>query len=106
MSTAFHLQTNSQTDRINQTIETFLRSLANLPQTDRVELMPLAECAYNNSVPSAHIITPFYATYGYPLSSGTAPTETNILSASSVAYGHWMQAVYEDCKQEFKKSRE
>jgi hypothetical protein len=51
-------------------------------------------------------MTPFYANYGYHPSSGTTPTETNILSASSVAYGHWMKAVVENCKKELEKSSE
>jgi hypothetical protein len=51
-------------------------------------------------------MTPFYANYGYHLSSGTTPTETNILSARSVAYGHWMKAVVENWKEELEKSRE
>jgi hypothetical protein len=46
----------------------------------------------------------FYANYGYHPSSGTIPTERNILSASSLAYGHWMKAVVENCKKELEKS--
>jgi hypothetical protein len=106
MSTAFHPQTDGQTERVNQTIETFLRLFINLQQIDWVELLPLAEFAYNNSTTSAHGMTPFYANYGYHPSSGTTPTETNILSASSAAYGHWMKAVGENCKKELEKSRE
>jgi hypothetical protein len=106
MSTAFHPQTDGQTERVNQTIETFLRSFVNIQQNDWVELMPLAEFAYNNSVTSAHGMTPFYANYGYHPSAGTAPTETNTLSVSLVAYGHWMLAVFEDCKKELEKSSE
>jgi hypothetical protein len=49
---------------------------------------------------------PFYANYGYHPSSGTIPTATNILSTSSVGYGHWMKAVVEKCKKELAKSRE
>jgi hypothetical protein len=106
MSTAFHPQTDCQTKRVNQTIETFLRSFVNIQQNDWVELMPLAKFAYNNSVTSAHMIMPFYANYGYHPSAGTAPTETNTLSVSSVAYGHWMLVVFEDCKKEVEKSSE
>jgi hypothetical protein len=68
--------------------------------------MPLAEFAYNDSVTSAHGMTPFYVNYGYHPSAGTAPTETNTVSVSSVAYGHWMLAVFEDCKRELEKSGE
>jgi hypothetical protein len=49
---------------------------------------------------------PFYASYGFHQSSGTIPTETNILLASSVAYGHWMKAVVENSKKELQKSSE
>jgi hypothetical protein len=69
-------------------------------------LLPLAEFAYNNSTTRAHGITPFYANYGYHPSSVTTPIETNILSGSSVAYGHWIKAVVENCKIELKNSRE
>jgi hypothetical protein len=106
MSTAFHPQTDGQSECVNQTIEIFLRSFINLQQTDRVELLPLAKFAYNISTTSAHGMTLFYANYGYHPSSGTTPTETNILSACSVAYGHWMTAVVENCKKELEKSSE
>jgi transposase InsO family protein len=106
MSTAFHPQMDGRTERVNQTIETFLRSFVNIQQNDWVELMALAEFACNNSVISAHGMTPFYANYGYHPSARTAPTETNTLSVSSVAYGHWMLAVFEDCKTELEKSGE
>jgi hypothetical protein len=91
MSTAFHLQTDGQTERINQKIETFLPSFVNLQRTDWVELLCLAELAYNNSTTRAHKMMRFYDNYGYYPSSVTTPTETNILSASSVASGHWMR---------------
>jgi transposase InsO family protein len=104
MSTTFHPPTHGQPEGVNQTIETFLRSVINLQQTDWVELLPLAEFAYNNSTTSAHGMTPFYANYGYHPSTGTTPTETNILSANLVAYGHWMKAVVENCKKELEKT--
>jgi hypothetical protein len=49
---------------------------------------------------------PFYSNYGNHPSSGTTPTETNILCASSVAYGHRMKAVVENHKKELEKSSE
>jgi hypothetical protein len=87
-------------------METFLRSFINLQQTDWVELLFLAEFAYNNSTTSAHGMMLFYTNYGYHPSRGTTPTKTNILSASSLAYGHWMKAVVDNCKKELEKSSE
>jgi hypothetical protein len=49
---------------------------------------------------------PFYANYGYHPSSSTTPTETNKLSARSVAYRQWMKAVVENCEKELEKSSE
>jgi hypothetical protein len=51
-------------------------------------------------------MSPYYTNYRYHPSSGTAPTETNILSASSVAYRHWIKVVYEHCKKELEKTSE
>jgi hypothetical protein len=51
-------------------------------------------------------MTPFYANYGHHPSSGTTSTETNVLSASSVAYGHRMKAVVENFKKELQKFSE
>ena len=63
MSTAFHPQTDSQTERQNQTLETYLRIFANDEQDNWASLLPLAEFAYNNSVHSATNLTPFSVVY-------------------------------------------
>ena len=63
MSTAFHPQTDGQTERVNQVIEAYLRPFLNQKQDDWVDLLPMAEHAYNNSVTSATGMTPFYANY-------------------------------------------
>jgi hypothetical protein len=65
MSTAFHPQTDGQTERLNQTIEAYLRSFVCHEQNDWVPLLPIAEFAYNNSVTSGNGISPFYANYGF-----------------------------------------
>ena len=35
-----------------------------------------------------------------------APPGTNILPVESVAYGHWMKAIHDDCKEELEKTRD
>jgi len=50
MSTAFHPQTDGQTECINQTIEAYLRAFTDQEQDNWVSLLPMAEFAYNNSV--------------------------------------------------------
>ena len=48
MFTAFHPQTNGQTQRVNQVIEAYLRPYINQEQDDWVDLLPMAEHTYNN----------------------------------------------------------
>jgi len=74
ISTAFHPQTDGQTEQMNQVIEAYLRAYCNFEQNDWAEMLSMAKYAYNNSKHSATQITPFYANYGYePRSSW--PTE-------------------------------
>jgi transposase InsO family protein len=65
MSTSFHPQTDGQTERVNQTLETYLRTFINYDQDNWYSLLPLAEFAFNNSVSQATQRTPIYTNYGY-----------------------------------------
>lgn len=47
-STAFYLQTDGQTECVNQEVEQFLRLFINHQQTDWAEWLVIAEFAYNN----------------------------------------------------------
>ena len=58
-STAFHPQTDGQTERVNQEIEQYLRIFSNHRQDDWSEWIPLAEFAYNNRVHASTCLTPF-----------------------------------------------
>ena len=48
MSTAYHPQTDGQTERTNQVLEGYLRNFVNYDQNDWYQLLPLADHAYNN----------------------------------------------------------
>ena len=63
LSTAFHPQTDGQTERTNQTMEQYLRCYVNYQQNDWVELLPMAQFAFNNSM-AVTGVSPFYANYG------------------------------------------
>jgi hypothetical protein len=65
LSTAFHPQTDGQTERINALLEQYLRCYCNYNQDDWVRLLPLAEFAYNNSKSTTTGVTPFMMNYGY-----------------------------------------
>jgi len=65
LSTAFHPQTNGQTERTNATLEQYLRCFTNYQQDDWSSLLPMAEFSYNNTIHSATKQTPFFALLGY-----------------------------------------
>ena len=65
LSTAYHPETDGQTERVNQILEQYLRCYINYLQDDWSELLPLAEFAYNNTPQDSIGMTPFFANKGY-----------------------------------------
>ena len=65
VSTAYHPQTDGQTERVNQVLEQYLRTFWAWDQKEWLELLPYTEFCYNNTGYSATKVTPFYATFGY-----------------------------------------
>ena len=65
MSTAFHPQTDGQTEILNRILENYLRAYTSLEQMNWAKLLQSAEYTYNNSRNSSTKITPFKALYGY-----------------------------------------
>ena len=63
-STAFHPQTDGQTERVNQVIEDMLRACMLDFKGSWEEHLPLVEFAYNNSYQASIRIAPFEALYG------------------------------------------
>ena len=63
-SSAYHPQTDGQTERVNQIVEDMLRACV-LPYPQKWdECLPLAEFSYNNSYQESIKIAPFEALYG------------------------------------------
>ncbi|KAI5341686.1 hypothetical protein L3X38_009561 [Prunus dulcis] len=63
-STAFHPQTDGQSERTIQTLEDMLRACALQFREDWDEKLPLMEFAYNNSYQASIKMSPFDALYG------------------------------------------
>jgi len=64
LSTAYHSQTDGQTERINQELEQYLRVFINHRQKQWPDWLGMAEFAYNNKIHAATKISPFKANYG------------------------------------------
>ena len=83
MSTAYHPQTDGQTEVMNKTLGIMLRAFIDEDQTNWDILLPNAEFAYNNSVHHSTGFTPFFLDSGqhpHVPASLLAPTDTNVPS--------------------------
>jgi len=91
MSTAFHPQTDGQTERLNRTLEEMLRIYATYKQDQWDEYLPAAEFAYNNSKQTSTGFTPFELDCGQhphtPITLGKKVI-TNVPAASDFIE-HW-----------------
>ncbi|KAG5720268.1 hypothetical protein E4T56_gene3342 [Termitomyces sp. T112] len=65
LSTAYHPETDRQTERVNQTLEQYLCLYINYLQNNWRAELPLAEFTYNNTPHFATGVSPFYANKGY-----------------------------------------
>ena len=83
-STAYHPQSDGQTERLNQTLEQYLRSYVNYQQDNWVELLPLAQIAYNTSTNEDMTISPHEAVYG--IQAETSRTEQPISRAPAITH--------------------
>jgi transposase InsO family protein len=63
-STAYHPQSDRQTECVNQELEQYIRVFVNERQSDWDTLLPLGEFAYNNHVHSSTQHSPFFVDTG------------------------------------------
>jgi len=88
MSSAYHPQSDGQTERVNQCVEQFLRCFVHACPSKWVDWIYLAEFWYNASWHSALKMSPFEALYGQK------PCHFGIIAAAScnvVDLDAWLQ---------------
>lgn len=88
MSSAYHPQSDGQTERLNQMMETFLRCFVSACPSKWLQWLPLAEFWYNSSPHSAIGRSPFEVLYGYaPRHFGVSAVD----SVASVDLNEWLR---------------
>jgi hypothetical protein len=65
MSSSFHPQTDGQTERVNQTLETYLRHYVSVELNDWDTLLSRAEFAHNAAYYESIRLAPFKLNFGY-----------------------------------------
>jgi hypothetical protein len=84
LSTAYHPQTDGQTERSNQTLEVYLRHFVNQRQDNWVSLLPMAELALNNQVSSTTNHSPNEANNGRQLAVRREQLENRNAAESAI----------------------
>lgn len=109
LSTAYHPQTDGQTERMNQVIEAYLRCYINLQQDNWVEMLPQAQLQYNSSVTESTGVTPFYANYGFtpeayrPPRDGPNADNARILAEDMIQLQEELKSQLEFIRERMKK---
>src|SRR5258706_5422280 len=81
-STSYHLQTDGQTECVNQEIEAYLWGFMSHQQDDWANWLLLAEFAYNNKVHTATHQTPFELDTGQHPCLGVEPMRMSTVEAA------------------------
>jgi len=93
MSTAFHPQTDGQTERMNRTLEEMLRAYVTYKQDLWDEYLPAAEFAYNNSKQASTGHTPFELDCGQHPSTPISLTKESEVPAADNFVNHWSSMI-------------
>jgi len=105
LSTAFHPQTDRQTERINQKLEQYLRFFIEHRHKDWPEWMAAAEFAINNKVHMATKVSPFMANYGREMRMGGDIRKKGKVE-SATEFVERMKKVHEEVEAALKKTQE
>jgi len=108
LSTAFHPESDGQTERVNHTLEQYLRSYCSYQQDDWVSLLPFAEHAYNTSMSESTKASPFEINYGFSPQtqwSGIVSDNKGIHPDSELVVKDW-EGTWQEIRETIKQAQE
>jgi len=105
-STAWHPQTDGQTERVNQELNQFLRLFVNERQNDWYDLLPIAEFQHNNYVHSTTQQPPFLLDTGRIPHMGFEPSQAPSGLETVNEFTERMKSATEEAKSAIHKAQE
>jgi hypothetical protein len=104
-STAYHPQTDRQTECVNQELEQYLRVFVSERQDNWTELLPLAEFQYNNHVHASTQHSPFLLDTGHHPCMGFEPNEAPSHMETVNEFQDRMASTLEEAKSALAKAK-
>jgi len=105
LSTAFHPQTDGQTERMNQELEQYLWFFIEHRQKDWPEWLAAAEFAINNKAHTVTKVSPFMANYGKEMRMGGDIRKKRKVE-SATEFVERMKKVHEEAEAALRKTQE
>jgi hypothetical protein len=105
-STAYHPQTDGQTERVNQELEQYIRVFVGERQDDWYSLLPLAEFSYNNHIHSSTQHTPFLLDTGRHPRMGFEPHQPPSKVEAVNEFTNRMKNTLEEAKSALAKAKD
>jgi transposase InsO family protein len=105
-STAYHPQTDGQTERVNQELEQYIRLFTNERQGDWDDLLPMAEFQLNNRIHTSTQETPFMLDTGRHPRMGFEPRTGPSRIESASEFKERMKSALEEARSALTKAQE
>ena len=102
-STAYHPQTDGQTERANQSVKEFLTMFVNDKQDDWSDWLAVAQFCHNDRKHSVMTYSPFFLMYGYHPNKGLEPKREYVVEAVG-DFIQWINEVHEMAKKALEQS--
>jgi hypothetical protein len=102
LSTAWHPESDGQTERMNAILEQYLRAYVSYLQDDWTDWLASAEFAGNSQVSETTRVSPFFALYGFDPRMGFEPTRPGDRPATRDAalFAEQMRKIHDFCRTE------
>lgn len=102
LSTAWHPESDGQTERMNAILEQYLRAYVSYLQDDWFDWLASAEFAGNSQVSETTRVSPFFALYGFEPRFGFEPIrpDTRPATRDATLFAEQMKKIHDFCRAE------